>query len=849
MAIVSKRTATGFLAFSLLLGGTNAAAGTIWADAGSATLAPVNASAQDLTAIIAQTTPSVVAIIGKPTDSRNPWSSSRYDLAHGTGVIVREDGLIVTNAHVVKDMKNIVVVTSDGKQYPGRTTHLDEESDLALVKIEANGLKPAAFAAKSEVKVGESVIAIGTPISFALRNSVTYGVVSGIDRSVNSTYRLIQTDAAINPGNSGGALVNMKGEVIGINSLKYADSDIDNLGFAIPSDTVQYVIKQFLDNGHVRRPSLGIELEESWEAVVGLPTEDALRVSFVDPDSPAAGSGVKAGDVLVKFDGAAVNAIVDLNELLKNYAPGQKVKLTVKSGAETAERELTLGEEKQYGKQTWLDTKDDASIDEDQGKTRIGDSRLGWSMKYPNGLVKSYQSEKGNSVHFYDAKGEFSLSIDVSELQTKGISKLGLLRTIAPSDGSLVLNKQYMDKEPVPYARVITKDPDSDTYTETRGYANDSRMFVVSLYVDGEEAFKSSSKSKSHKDLLDSFQMAFDAKDKSLKDISTSVDGYREFTNDYGVTIGVPNDWTDDRYGSAGNEYSSASGDESVTIDVTSLSEGDSLEAWAKRDQAMFEAAFTAAYSKIEGVTDVTIGSLKGKENTFSSTMGDGDWSVDRRLYFVKDGYKYVITMHYDKDDSFDEQEAIINQLKMTDTIRIERGGVDTSLGYIQDEDELEDPAKTVEYRNKKYGYTIEVPEAWSSLRSMLGTIGIDEDKYADLISGFATYSFMGGSLSIKAEKTAFDDVVKKIDETHAKSEGIDANYKVERADITVDGASGKSFSWKYKTKDIPYRSQQLVFSKAGVTYTMTTLIDEAVDTESNAALLDKAVRSFKFTN
>ncbi|WP_135551759.1 S1C family serine protease [Paenibacillus cymbidii] len=847
MARASKRTATGILAFTLLMGGTNAAAGTIWADAAPAVLAP--AGALDLTSIIAQTTPSVVAIIGKPTDSRNPWSSSRFDLAHGTGVVVREDGLIVTNAHVVKDMKNIVVVTSDGKQYPGRTTHLDEESDLALVKIEAKGLRPAAFAAKSDVKVGESVIAIGTPISFALRNSVTYGVVSGIDRSVNSTYRLIQTDAAINPGNSGGALVNMKGEVIGINSLKYADSDIDNLGFAIPSDTVQYVIKQFLDNGHVRRPSLGFELEESWEAVVGLPTEEALRVSFVDPDSPAADSGVKAGDVLVKFDGVAVNAVVDLNELLKNYAPGQKVKLTVKTGAVTAERELTLGEEKVYGKQTWLDTKDDANIDEDQGKTRIGDSRLGWSMKYPNGLVKSYQSEKGDSVHFYDAKGEFGLGIAVSELQTKGISKLGLLRLIAPTGGSLVLDKQYMDKEPVPYARVIMKDPESDTYMETRGYANDSRVYVVSLYVNGEEAFKSSSKSKSHKDLLDSFQMAFDAKDKSLKDISTSFEGYREFINDYGVTISVPNDWTDDNYGSGGNEYSSARGDESVSIEVTSLSEGDTLEAWAKREQEMFEAHFTAAYSKIEGVSDVTAGALKGKSNTFSSTMGDGEWSVDRRLYFVKDGYKYAITMHYDKDDTFDEQAAIINQLKMIDTIRIERGDVDSSLGFIQDEDELTDQTKTVVYRNKKYGYTIEVPEVWSNLRSMLGTIGIDEDKYAELASGLATYSFPGGSFTVKAEKTAFDDAVKKIDDSHAKNEGIDANYKVERADITVDGASGKSFSWKYKTKDVPFRSQQLVFSKAGITYTITTLIDEAVDTELNAAQLDKATHSFTFTN
>jgi S1-C subfamily serine protease len=196
----------------------------------------VLADSSSVSSVIASTTSSVVAIIGKPGGERKAWEANRYELAHGTGVIVRSNGYILTNAHVVKDMRNITVVTSDGKSYSGKTTHYDEESDLALVKIDAYGLIEATFASQSDIKVGESVIAIGTPLSFSLRNSVTYGIVSGMERSIQSKYQLIQTDAAINPGNSGGALVNMKGEVIGINTLKYVSTGVDSLGFAIPVD-------------------------------------------------------------------------------------------------------------------------------------------------------------------------------------------------------------------------------------------------------------------------------------------------------------------------------------------------------------------------------------------------------------------------------------------------------------------------------------------------------------------------------------------------------------------------------------------------------------------------------------
>ena len=291
--------------------------------------------------VIKQVSPSVVAIIGKPDDAQ---ADNRFSLAHGTGVVVKSDGWIVTNAHVVKDMKKIVVVTADGKEYEGTRKQIDEKSDLALVKVNKTGLKPATFA-KSPLKleVGETAIAIGTPVSFSLRNTATVGVISGMNRSISSDYNLIQTDAAINPGNSGGPLINLKGEVIGINSMKFVDVDIDSIGFAIPADTVQYVLNQFYKYGKVKRASLGVELEESWSAVVGLPSEEPMTVQSVS-SANAKKAGIRSGDQIFSVSGKQVYSEVELTELLKAYLPGDTVKVEVLSDGDLVTRSLVLSE-------------------------------------------------------------------------------------------------------------------------------------------------------------------------------------------------------------------------------------------------------------------------------------------------------------------------------------------------------------------------------------------------------------------------------------------------------------------------------------------------------------------------
>lgn len=238
----------------------------------------------------------------------------------------------------------MIVLTHDEKKYSVEKVLEDVESDLALVKIEAQNLQPASFASSGHVKVGETVIAIGTPISFSLKNSATAGIISGTNRAGHSPYRLLQTDAAINPGNSGGPLVNMDGEVIGINSMKFVSVNVDNMGFSIPTDTVEYVIEHLMTYGHVKRPHIGFELEESWEAVIGLSSDKPLSVKRVEPQSTAAKLGIRQGDLLYSIENENISTLIDLNEKLKRYLPGDQVTVTLQSKGDIVHKTITLQE-------------------------------------------------------------------------------------------------------------------------------------------------------------------------------------------------------------------------------------------------------------------------------------------------------------------------------------------------------------------------------------------------------------------------------------------------------------------------------------------------------------------------
>ena len=801
--------------------------------------------------VIEKAAPSVVAIIGKPTGSTEKMSGwDRFDLEHGTGVIVRSDGYIVTNAHVVKEMRNLVVITSDGTSYPGKTTHYDEESDLALVKIDATGLPEAKFADPADITTGETVIAIGTPISFALRNSVTVGIISGIDRSVNSKYALLQTDAAINPGNSGGALVNTRGEVVGINSMKFVADSVDNLGFAIPVDTVQYVLDHFFKYGKVMRPYLGVELEESWEALVGLPSQDSLTVAYVDPDSPASKAGIRQGDAIVAFDDKEVRTIVEYNELMKRYLPGETVRVKVISEGVTAVREVVLGEESP-GDMSWMNDADDGKgLDPDRGKTRIGDSHFGWSMKYPSGLVKVNQSDEGDYVLFADAKGEFGIEISVEDESGAPLSTAALLRQISRYAMGTVLEKRIVESEDgTDYVRLVGKDV-SGSYYELRAFPKEGKVYYVHLYVKEEDNFKNKNKYNVYSDLLNSFRLTFDTEDEALKDISVYRSGPTTVTNEYGLSFELPAGWEEDFW--SNDSWHSEDRSRKIHVRVTSASSGETVSGWAAREKRLFESMFVEQFRETSGEETVSVAGTTGKQNRYSWTMGD-KWKSMHAVYFIKDKYKYEIDFIFDKDDDQEEIDDLIRDVVAS--VAVSKDLINTSLGFIQDDNELIDENRSATYRNDKYRYAVDIPEMW--LDGSAGPlVGIDEFDSIDYDGGIdrlgkdsdnVIVSFFGGTMTIKAdEKSTVDEVVQELEKSHKKSKDNDSDYKYTISDDNRFGVPGKKIETTYPVKKAPYQMTEYVFRKDGVTFTVSVRMNDAVRTKENVARVEAVLKSFR---
>ena len=256
--------------------------------------------------------------------------------SEGSGIIATSDGYIITNAHVVDGADSLKVITSDGKTYEAELIGSDSMTDLAVIKVDAEGLTAAEFGSSSDLVVADPVIAIGNP--GGLQSSVTVGYVSALNRPVTSsdtgyTMNCIQTDAAINPGNSGGALVNMYGQVIGINSSKIVATGYEGLGFAIPIDDALPIIRNLKDYGYVKdRAMLGISGQylDSWTAnFYGLPS--GMYVAEVNNES-VSDAGVQQGDVITKIDGEEITSANTISNYIAKKKPGDEVTLTITRG-------------------------------------------------------------------------------------------------------------------------------------------------------------------------------------------------------------------------------------------------------------------------------------------------------------------------------------------------------------------------------------------------------------------------------------------------------------------------------------------------------------------------------------
>lgn len=296
---------------------------------------------KDVSDVVQKVRPSVVGVI---TESFQTYSTS----STGSGIILSEDGYIVTNNHVVEGGDSIAVTLDDGETYAAELIGTDVKSDIAVLKIDAQNLPAAEFGDSSQVEVGEAAIAIGNPLG--LNGTVTAGIISAVDREIqvgSSNMVLLQTDASINPGNSGGALLNEYGQVIGVNSAKISSEDSEGLGFAIPSDTVGPIVEELIDKGYVSgRPLTGISgrnVSALAAAFYNIP--QGILVDQVAPESDAAAKGLIAGDVIIGADDIRVENISDACTLRDEHKAGDTMKLTFYRQGSTREINIQLMEE------------------------------------------------------------------------------------------------------------------------------------------------------------------------------------------------------------------------------------------------------------------------------------------------------------------------------------------------------------------------------------------------------------------------------------------------------------------------------------------------------------------------
>lgn len=293
------------------------------------------------------------AVVGITTKAQvaDFFSGSRTVEKSGSGFIISPDGYIVTNNHVVDGASELMVSLSDDKMVPAKLIGRDEQTDLAVLKIATKPLTVARLGDSEQLKVGELAVAIGNPLGNQFARTVTAGVVSAINRTMevqNREFTLIQTDAAISPGNSGGPLVNARGEVIGINTVKVAQQGVEGLGFAIPITDAKPIIDQIIKQGFISRPMIGIgglDVTKGLAEQYGIP--EGFYVQQVFPGGPAFLVGMKPGDVITDIDNQRVKSIKDLTSVLGKHKVGDKVNVKIDRDGKILNFNIKLMEKKQ----------------------------------------------------------------------------------------------------------------------------------------------------------------------------------------------------------------------------------------------------------------------------------------------------------------------------------------------------------------------------------------------------------------------------------------------------------------------------------------------------------------------
>lgn len=373
----------------------------------------------------------------------------------GSGVIVRSDGHIITNNHVVENAEDLRVRTFDGTEYQAEVVGRDPFSDLAVISVDADDLTAISFGNSESLKTGQWVLAFGSPLSADLNNSVTAGIVSALGRlqrtSGQGAQNYIQTDAAINPGNSGGPLVNLQGELVGINTaIASQTGGYQGIGFAIPSNTVERVITQIIEEGNVQRAYLGVGFDSAPQSLIeneDLP-DGSIIIRQVTEGSAAEEAGLQTGDVITHIDGQPLEKTLQVQNLIASKQPGEEVTLKIlRRGGETETITVTLGSRSE---DMTASTQDSGPSPEDMME------ELGLS-------IRTVTPEIAQQLGLDEAKGVVITDVDRSNpmIRDSGLQPRQIIVEVAGQEITNVEDFQsvYAEIEPGRAFRVIIRSP------------------------------------------------------------------------------------------------------------------------------------------------------------------------------------------------------------------------------------------------------------------------------------------------------------------------------------------------------------------------------------------------------
>lgn len=468
------------------------------------------------------------------------------------------------------------------------------------------------------------------------------------------------------------------------------------------------------------------------------------------------------------------------------------------------------------------------SLDSDVGKTMIGDSHYGWSMKYPTGMIQENQSFQGDYVLFKDAKeASYWLEIYIEKNHPENLSGSGLLTRLTDSTENSILSKEFMANEKQPYARLTTKSSDG-SMNEERAYQKGSNIYYVTLSVAKEADFRNPAKYGTYKSLLDSFTLNFPAGEKSVKDLSTVEGNYRWYTNDdFALKVKVPAEWMPDY--SDVIYFANDEGTEWMQIKITSKEKDITLDDWVKDHEKRNREETNENYLKVNPeVHSSTIAGEAAKEQEYSF-LDRGTWYTEQYLFFVKGNYKYWVAIGYVKDQPSEEAAELTRTVKQS--LSIDTGEMNPSLGEITDDDRI-DKNKTVIIKDKDATFSLELPEYWQETRE------------AD---GGRSYQFRGGDFNVAFGPGTLNEVknifLKAIEDNEA------LNYTIkENKETTLAGKPAHKLVVQGSDGETHFERTVYFVQNGNKTYTMYWSLAEFANTKAMEERIQKVVDSFKFT-